>query len=100
MTSRPAYWRGSGRVGSVRYDNLSYAVAQGIDECDVEDDRRRLGARPRTVGEYFAAEQPLLKPLPPEPFETGHWSNPRVDLYGQVSVRTNRYLVPVRLIGR
>ncbi|WP_215452932.1 hypothetical protein [Streptomyces sp. ATCC 21386] len=52
------------------------------------------------MGEYFAAEQPLLKPLPTEPFETGHWSNPRVDLYVQVSVRTNRYSVPVRLIGR
>ncbi|MGW3730611.1 IS21 family transposase [Streptomyces sp. NPDC000851] len=71
-----------------------------IDQWDAEDDRRRIGARPRTVGEYFAAEQPLLKPLPQEPFETGRWSSPRVDRYGQVSVRTNRYSVPVRLIGR
>ncbi|WP_405578425.1 Mu transposase domain-containing protein [Streptomyces sp. NBC_01092] len=52
------------------------------------------------MGEYFAVEQPLLKPLPDEPFETGRWSSPRVDRYGQVSVRTNRYSVPVRLIGQ
>jgi hypothetical protein len=71
-----------------------------IDQWDMEDDRRRIGARPRTVGEYFAAEQPLLKPLPDEQFETGRWSSPRVDRYGQVSVRTNHYSVPVRLIGR
>ncbi|MFG2556223.1 hypothetical protein ACGFWF_40785 [Streptomyces sp. NPDC048581] len=71
-----------------------------IDEWDAADNQRRIGARPRTVGEYFAVEQPLLKPLPDEPFETGRWSSPRVDRYGQVSVRTNRYSVPVRLIGQ
>ena len=37
---------------------------------------------------------------PDEPFETGRWFTPRVDRYGQVTVRTNRYSVPVRLIGR
>jgi hypothetical protein len=71
-----------------------------IDQWDKQDDHRRIGARPRTVAEYFAAEQPLLKPLPDEPFETGRWSSPRVDRYSTVSVRTNRYSVPVRLIGR
>ncbi|WP_231406556.1 hypothetical protein [Streptomyces sp. MC1] len=34
---------------------------------------------PRTIGEYFTAEQPLLAPLPQEPFETGRLSTPRVD---------------------
>ena len=48
----------------------------------------------------FAVEQPLLMPLPDEPFETGRWFTPRVDRYGQITVRTNRYSVPVRLIGR
>ncbi|WP_442804394.1 Mu transposase domain-containing protein [Streptomyces luteogriseus] len=52
------------------------------------------------MGEYFAAEQPLLRPLPQEPFETGRLFSLRVDRYAQVSVRTNRYSVPVRLIGR
>ena len=71
-----------------------------IDEWDAADEARRIGARARTVGEFFAIEKPLLKPLPEEPFETGRWFTPWVDRYSQVTVRTNRYSVPVRLIGR
>lgn len=71
-----------------------------IEAWDAEDDARRIAARPRTVGELFAAEAPLLKALPFEVFETGRWFHPRVDRYAQVTVRTNRYSVPVRLIGR
>ncbi|RDI65719.1 transposase [Nocardia pseudobrasiliensis] len=71
-----------------------------IDIWDVADDARRIGARPRTIGEHFAVEKPLLKPLPVEEFETGRWFTPRVDRYAQITVRTNRYSVPVRLIGR
>lgn len=71
-----------------------------IDAWDSVDEQRRIGARPRTIGELFAAEKPLLKPLPGELFETGRWFAPRVDKFSQVTVRTNRYSVPVRLIGR
>ncbi|MFD7123947.1 IS21 family transposase [Streptomyces anulatus] len=71
-----------------------------IDRWDQQDDARRNRSRPRTIGEYFAAEQPLLVPLPEEPFETGRLSTPRVDRYSQICVRMNRYSVPVRLIGR
>jgi hypothetical protein len=48
----------------------------------------------------FAVEAPLLKPLPEEVFETGRWFTPRVDRYAQITVRTNRYSVPARLISR
>jgi transposase len=71
-----------------------------VDAWDVDDESRRIGSRPRTIGEYFAIEQPLLKPLPDERFETGLWLAPRVDRYSQITVRNNRYSVPVRLIGR
>lgn len=71
-----------------------------IDAWDLADEQRRIGARPRTIGELFAVEKPLLKQLPSEPFETGRWFTPRVDKFSQVTVRTNRYSVPVRLIGR
>jgi transposase len=71
-----------------------------VDAWDAADDARRIGARPRTVGQMFAIEAPLLAPLPTEPFETGRWFTPRVDRYSQISVRTNHYSVPVRLIGR
>lgn len=71
-----------------------------IEQWDEEDERRRIGSRPRPVSEYFAVERPLLQPLPDEPFETGRLFSLRVDRFSQVSVRTNRYSVPVRLIGR
>jgi transposase len=71
-----------------------------VDQWDADDDRRRIGARSQTIGEQFAIEQPLLRPLPVEPFETGRWLSPHVDRFSQITVRTNRYSVPVRLIGR
>jgi hypothetical protein len=48
----------------------------------------------------FAIERPRLTPLPHEPFETGTCLGPRVDRYSQVTIRTNHYSVPVRLVGR
>ena len=47
----------------------------------------RIRTRPRTIGERFAIEQPLLKSVPDKPFETGPVMSLRVDRY----VRTNRY---------
>lgn len=60
-------------------------------QWDADDQARRIG-RARTVGELFVIRKPLLKPLPYEPFETGHWLGPRVDQFGQVTVRTDRVL--------
>ncbi|MFJ9506708.1 IS21 family transposase [Streptomyces sp. ARC12] len=71
-----------------------------VEQWDRQDDARRIGSRPKTVAEHFALEQPLLMPLPEEPFETGRLFTPRVDRYGQIPVRTNRYSVPIRLIGK
>lgn len=71
-----------------------------VEQWDRQDDARRIGTRPKTVAECFALEQPLLMPLPEEPFETGRLFTPRVDRYGQIPVRTNRYSVPIRLIGK
>ncbi|MEV4580494.1 IS21 family transposase [Nonomuraea jabiensis] len=71
-----------------------------IDLWDEEDEQRRIGERARTVGEYFAIEKPFLQPLPDDHFETGRLFSPRVDRYSQITVRMNRYSVPVRLIGR
>jgi hypothetical protein len=71
-----------------------------VDQWDLHDGHRRIGSRPRTVDEYFAIEQPLLMPLPQEPFETGRLFTPRVDRYSQINVRTNRYSVPTRFIGK
>jgi hypothetical protein len=71
-----------------------------VEQWDEQDDDRRIRMRPRTVGEYFAVEQPLLKPLPDEPFDTSRTFALRVDRHSRISVRTNCYSVPVRYIGR
>lgn len=71
-----------------------------VEQWDRDDDQRRIGTRPHTIGEHFAAERPMLAPLPVEVFETGRLFTPRVDRYSQVTVRTNRYSVPTRFIGR
>jgi transposase len=70
-----------------------------IDQWDVKDEQRRIRMRAQTIGERFAQERPLLAPLPVESFEIGRLLTPRVTLHGQISVRTNRYSVPVRLAG-
>jgi hypothetical protein len=70
-----------------------------IDGWDRQDERRRIRMRTQTIGERFAQEQPLLAPLPVEPFEIGRLLTPRVSLHGTITVRTNRYSVPVRLAG-
>ncbi|MEX1908079.1 IS21 family transposase [Janibacter sp. Y6] len=71
-----------------------------IDVWDIHDDSRRIGSRAHTVGEHFSTEEPLLAPLPTEPFETGRWFTPRVDRYAQIAVRMNKYSVPARMVGR
>jgi hypothetical protein len=67
-----------------------------VDAWDEADDARRIGSRARTVGEHFATEQPLLAPLPCEPFVDGRWFTRRVDRYAQVTVRMNKPPQPPR----
>jgi transposase len=71
-----------------------------VERADVSDDSRRVDGRVVTVGQAFAVEAPLLRPLPAEAFEPGLLLTPRVDRYGRVTVRQCHYSVPVRLIGR
>ncbi len=66
---------------------------------DHVDDARRISNRTLSVGQQFAFESPLLRPLPTERFETGLALTPRVDRYARVTVRQCHYSVPSRLIG-
>ena len=90
---------GVSSVNTPEADSLAELNAR-IAVAEETEDSRRIGSRIRTIGQDFAAEVPLLAPLPDEPFETGLLLTPRVDRYSQVTVRMNRYSVPVRLIGR
>lgn len=59
---------------------------------------RRIDGRPGTVGEQFAVERPLLR-LIDGPFDATELSVVRVDAKALVTVRQNRYSVPVSLAG-
>ncbi|MGH3716131.1 MAG: IS21 family transposase [Micromonosporaceae bacterium] len=71
-----------------------------LEAIDAAEDDRRLEDRVRTIGQDFGVEQPLLAPLPAEPFEAGRLLTPKVDRYGRVTVRQSHYSVPARFIGR
>jgi transposase len=74
---------------------------QHLAAADATDDARRIGHRPRTVGEDFAAEQPHLLPLPAEPFDAARTLPAhRVDHKARICVRQHHYSVPARLCGR
>jgi transposase len=60
---------------------------------------RRIDGRQLTVGEAWAAERPLLLALPAEPFDACETAAPRVDSKALVTIRQNRYSVPVSLAG-
>src|SRR6266511_5701034 len=71
-----------------------------IAAADRADERRHVEHRVRTVGQDFALERGLLRPLPIERFATGLELRPLVDRYARITVRQARYSVPARLIGR
>lgn len=97
-----------GEVGRFRRNRLSpMPEVDSLDELnerirgwEAEDDHRRIADRIRTIGEDFAEEQPLLAPLPVEPFDPGLVLTPRVDRSSLITVRMVKYSVPVRFIGR
>jgi transposase len=68
--------------------------------CCVQDMDRTVARDDRTVQQRFETEREFLKPLPTEPFELAEISHPIVDNKARVQVKTNRYSVPVFLVGR
>ena len=52
-----------------------------------------------TVGEAWALERRLLRDLPAEAFDACETAAPRVDAKALVTIRQNRYSVPVALAG-
>ncbi len=66
--------------------------------CEADLDRRIAGQE-RTVGEALASERALLHALPFEAAPTDEEATPRVDAKAMVTVRQNRYSVPVSLVG-
>ena len=66
--------------------------------CEWDLGRQITGHR-GTVGDALARERPLLRRLPAERAQTSEHARPRVDAKAMVTVRQNRYSVPVGLVG-
>ena len=95
-----------GEVGRLRRNHLVPVWQVGSigqlnrllgDVCEL-DLGRRIAGRPGTVAEQLATERPLLRALP-EPFDSTEITTVRVDSKALVTVRQNRYSVPVALAG-
>lgn len=95
-----------GEVGRFRRNHLVPVPSVGsigqlnrllVDACE-SDLGRRIAGRPVTIGEQLAAERPLLRVIS-EPFDAAETSVVRVDSKALVTVRQNRYSVPVALAG-
>ncbi|MGH2728078.1 MAG: IS21 family transposase, partial [Actinomycetota bacterium] len=69
-------------------------------DCCITDLDRRIAGRGESVGDAAARERALLRALPAEHFEIAEITEGRVDAKCRVTVRTNRYSVPARLVGR
>ncbi len=68
------------------------------DGCFAELGRRIVG-RSETVGEALRVERRALRELPLEEFDASEQASPRVDTKALVTIRQNRYSVPVALVG-
>jgi transposase len=96
-----------GEVGRFRRNHLvpvpAFADLAALNawllSCCEADLGRRISGRPVAVGEQWAEERPLLRPLPEERFDTSETATPRVDQKSLVTIRQNRYSVPVSLAG-
>lgn len=81
-----------------RVADLAQLNAMLLAGCE-RDLGRRIDGRPQTVGEAWQVERPLLVALPAEPFDACEAAAPRVDQKSLVTIRQNRYSVPVALAG-
>jgi len=96
-----------GEVGRFRRNHLvpvpSFADLAALNAwllgCCEQDLGRRIVGREVTVGEAWTTERPLLGALPAERFDATETATPRVDSKSLVTVRQNRYSVPVALAG-
>jgi transposase len=81
-----------------RVADLAELNARLLAGCE-SDLGRRIDGRAGTVGEAWATERPLLLAQPAEPFDACETAAPRVDQKSLVTIRQNRYSVPVALAG-
>jgi hypothetical protein len=97
-----------GEVGRFRRNHLVPVPAVGsiaklnllLREACERDLSRQIAGRQVTVRDQLAIEQPMLRALPVEgAFDSSETTTVRVDAKALITVRQNRYSVPVALAG-
>ena len=78
--------------------DLAELNARLLAGCEA-DLARQITGHSGTIREAWAIERPLLRALPAEAFDSAEAAAPRVDQKSLVTVRQNRYSVPVALAG-
>jgi len=79
------------------FDDLNRQAVAWCRDVANQKPRRALGMSPEAA---YVIEKPHLRPLPDAPPPVYELLERVVDLHGYVSVDTNRYSVPERLVGR
>lgn len=95
-----------GEVGRFRRNHLVPVPSVGsiaklnllLRDASEQDLGRRISGRPVTVAEQLATERPMLRVVT-GPFDATETTTVRVDSKALVTVRQNRYSVPVALAG-
>lgn len=96
-----------GEVGRFRRNHLVPVPEVGslaefndmLAACCIRDLDRTIAGRSETVGARLSREIEMLRPLPASSFPTWEQSTHRVNQKAMITVRRNRYSVPVRLVG-
>src|SRR4051794_12867813 len=97
-----------GEVGRFRRNHFVPVPAVGsmaqlnvmLRDASEQDLARRIQGRPATIADQLAHERPLLRALPEAgAFDSTEIASVRVDSKALVTVRQNRYSVPVALAG-
>jgi transposase len=65
-----------------------------VERC-LQDEKRRVSRQPLTIQQAWEQEHPLLRPLPPFPYDCCEMVTVRLTPYSQATFETNRYSVPV-----
>lgn len=71
-----------------------------LEAIDAAEDARIVIGAPVTIGQAFAVEARLLRPLPEDEFDAGITLTPTVANTSRISIRQCYYSVPARFIGR
>jgi len=80
-----------------QFDSINPAAGLWMDQIA---NVRIHGATRRRPVDLFVAEKPLLKALPPHPYDCASIGTVSVDRQFRVRVDTNRYSVPAAYVGR